>query len=143
MRTLKVFFLITDLGFIAYWLITALHIIPDIYLFKDYHNSLLIAWNWSFLPLDLCISATGLTSVYLYQLKNQHWRPIALISLVLTVCSGLQALTFWRFRLGVVASKRILTGLSSVLSSSFADVKDITQGLSGKKLDNMSIILYL
>ena len=99
MRTLKVFFLITDLGFIAYWLITALHIIPDIYLFKDYHNSLLIAWNWSFLPLDLCISATGLTSVYLYQLKNQHWRPIALISLVLTVCSGLQALTFWSIRM--------------------------------------------
>jgi len=98
MKRLKFFFLITDFGFIAYWFITAIHLVPDVYLYSDYHNPLLVAWNWSFLPLDLCVSATGLTSVYLYQKGNKLWQPIALISLVLTLCSGLQALAFWSIR---------------------------------------------
>jgi hypothetical protein len=48
MRQLKKFFLLTDVGFILYWLITILNIIPEKYLFKDYKNPLLVAWNWSF-----------------------------------------------------------------------------------------------
>jgi len=36
------------------------HVIPESYLFKDYDNPILQAWNWSFLPLDLCISFTDL-----------------------------------------------------------------------------------
>ncbi len=98
MKLLKYFFLLTDFGFIAYWLITVLHLVPEIYLYKDYHNPLLVAWNWSFLPLDLCVSATGLISVYLYKQKNLLWQPVALVSLVLTLCSGLQALAFWSIR---------------------------------------------
>ncbi|QBD74688.1 hypothetical protein EPA93_01250 [Ktedonosporobacter rubrisoli] len=98
MRALKTFFLVTDLGFIAYWIITALHLIPGEFLFHDYHNSLAVAWNWSFLPLDLAISATGLTSVICYQCRIHHWRSLALVSLVLTFCSGLQALAFWSIR---------------------------------------------
>lgn len=45
--------LLTDLGFIAFGLI------PEALLFKDYHNSLLMAWNFSFLSLDLLVSAAG------------------------------------------------------------------------------------
>lgn len=67
MNTLKPFFLAVDLGFIAYWGITALHLIPGEYLFKDYDNPILMAWNWSFLPLDLFISATGLSSLYCFR----------------------------------------------------------------------------
>lgn len=60
MKSLRIFFLITDFGFILYWVITLLGIIPPTYLFKDYHNPILSAWNWSFLPLDLFVSITGL-----------------------------------------------------------------------------------
>jgi hypothetical protein len=95
MKILKPFFLITDIGFITYWVITALHLIPPQYLYKDYTNPLLVAWNWSFLLLDLCVSASGLSSVYLYSRGSAHWRDLALISLVLTFCSGLQAISFF------------------------------------------------
>ncbi|MDQ0225691.1 YvaD family protein [Metabacillus niabensis] len=98
MKTLKVFFWITDVGFILYWFITLLHIIPDSYLFKDYNNPILSAWNWSFLPLDIFISITGLTSLYFYKKGNPNWSKMALISLILTSCSGLQAISFWAIR---------------------------------------------
>ena len=98
MKRLKYYFLVVDIGFIAYWLITLLGIIPNEYLFKDYDNPILAAWNWSFLPLDLLISATGLSSLWLWRSGSDNWRALALISLVLTACSGLQAVAFWILR---------------------------------------------
>ncbi|MDF2988975.1 MAG: hypothetical protein K0R50_4485 [Eubacterium sp.] len=95
MKRLKYFFLVTDIGFIFYWAITLLHVIPEQLLFKDYTNPILVSWNWSFLPLDLFISLTGLVSVYLYLKRNNGWKVISLISLTLTFCSGLQAIAFW------------------------------------------------
>lgn len=95
MKCLKPFFLITDIGFIIYWIITLLHIIPQEYLFKDYSNPIMIAWNWSFLPLDMAISFTGLSSLFLFRKQNIKWKSLALISLILTFCSGLQAISFW------------------------------------------------
>jgi Family of unknown function (DUF5360) len=96
--SLKIFFWFTDLGFIGYWLITALHLIPAPYLFQDYSNPILTAWNWSFLPLDLMVSASGLAALWAYDQKLELWRPFALISLVLTFSSGLNAIAFWLIR---------------------------------------------
>ena len=53
MKTLKPFFWFTDIAFIVYWLITALHLIPPEFLFQDYTNPILRAWNWSF-PSGAC-----------------------------------------------------------------------------------------
>ncbi|MFA9331260.1 DUF5360 family protein [Bacillus velezensis] len=86
MKGLKVLLLITDIGFIIYWIVTFFEWIP-----KN------MAWNWSFFPLDIFISLTGLYSLFLYKRKHALWRPFALISLVLTFCSGLQAIAFWVF----------------------------------------------
>jgi len=98
MKTLRYFFLVTDSGFVLYWLLTLTHALPEAYLFKDYHNPMLAAWNWSFLPLDLLISATGFYALYLYGRQRATWRGYALVSLVLTSCSGLQAVAFWALR---------------------------------------------
>ncbi|WP_141432095.1 DUF5360 family protein [Bacillus sp. 03113] len=98
MGKLKWFFYVTDIGFILYWFITIFHVIPKSFLFKDYNNPILVSWNWSFLPLDLLISITGLASLYFYRKKRDEWRNFSLISLVLTFCSGLQAIAFWFFR---------------------------------------------
>ena len=98
MGWLKFFFWLTDIGFVVYWLLTLLHAIPASYLFKAYAHPILTAWNWSFLPLDLLISATGFTSLALYQRGHAAWRSLALISLTLTISSGLQALAFWVLR---------------------------------------------
>lgn len=97
MRTMKILMLVTDIGFIAYWLITILHIIPAEWLFRDYTNPILVHWNWSFLPLDLAISATGIASLVLLRKRNPTWSSLALISLTLTSVSGLQAIAFWLF----------------------------------------------
>jgi len=97
MRRLKPFFLMTDIGFIVYWIVTYFHIIPTSWAFKDYDNPIIVAWNWSFFPLDIMISLSGLYSLYLYHKQHSTWRGFALISLVLTFCSGLQAIAFWSF----------------------------------------------
>ena len=98
MKRLKYFFLVVDIGFIVYWLITLIELIPNEYLFKDYQNPILFAWNWSFFPLDLFISGTGLISLWMWKSDNKKWKSLALISLVLTFCSGLQAIAFWVLR---------------------------------------------
>lgn len=95
---LKRLMLFTDIGFILYWTITLGHAIPDALLFKDYANPILSAWNWSFLPLDLFISITGLAGIYLKQREHELWKSVILCSLVLTFCSGLQAISFWILR---------------------------------------------
>jgi hypothetical protein len=95
MKLLRYFFLVVDIGFIAYWAITALHLIPASYLYSNYTNPILVNWNWSFFPLDLFVSFTGLYSVYLSSRKPEKWKVFALISLVLTSVSGLQAISYW------------------------------------------------
>ena len=95
MKILKYFFLVIDLGFIAYWTITALHLIPTEYLYNDYTNKILVNWNWSFFPLDIAISGTGLFTLYLFKRDNLRWKIFALISLILTSVSGLQAISYW------------------------------------------------
>lgn len=98
MPRLKPFFWFTDVGFVLYWLVTALHLIPPSWAFQDYANPLLVAWNWSFFPLDMLISATGLLSMYLYRAERSRWRGLALVSLTLTLVAGLNAIAFWAIR---------------------------------------------
>jgi len=99
MNRLKYIFLLVDIGFILYWVITVMNVIPPEYLYSDYNNPMMVDWNWSFLPLDLCISFTGLMSVFLFNKDNETWKKWALVSLVLTFTSGLQAIAFWTIRL--------------------------------------------
>lgn len=95
---LRPFFLLVDLGFLAYWAVTALHAIPESYLYKDYDNPMAVAWNWSFMPLDLVVSATGLVSLFLMRRNRPEAARIAIVSLSLTSASGLQAISFWAVR---------------------------------------------
>ncbi len=48
--------------------------------------------------LDIFISLTGYISLYLYARQKQTWSQFAFLSLILTSCSGLQALAFWTIR---------------------------------------------
>ncbi|PHR60175.1 MAG: hypothetical protein COA43_07705 [Robiginitomaculum sp.] len=100
--TLKRLFLITDFGFLFYWGITVLVAlkfinIPKEYLFKDYNNPLMQIWNWSFMPIDILASLTGLWAVHCMK-KNKQWRNVALISMTLTFCAGFMAICFWTFQ---------------------------------------------
>jgi hypothetical protein len=96
-RGLFTLFFIVDIGFIAYWTITWFHLLPPEWLYKDYTNPILVDWNWSFFPIDMLVSVSGLTSIRLYRKGSKRWTVFALSSLFLTVCSGLMAISFWIF----------------------------------------------
>jgi hypothetical protein len=98
MYSLKYIFILVDISFIAYWIVSFLNIVPQKYMYSDYTNPIMIDWNWSFLPLDLFISFTGLISVFKFNRNDKSWKKWALISLVLTFTSGLQAISFWAIR---------------------------------------------
>jgi hypothetical protein len=95
---LLAFMLATDLGFLGYWLLTALHALPPAWLFKDYDNPILQAWNWSFLSLDLVVSVTGILAVTRLRAGRPGASMLALVSLTATSASGLMALSFWIVR---------------------------------------------
>ncbi|MDQ0194737.1 DUF5360 family protein [Paenibacillus wynnii] len=97
-KVLKAFMLFTDIGFVLYWLMVYSDLLPKEYLYKDYENELMLAWNLSFVPLDLVISLTGLMSIYLFKRQLGVWSSYCIISLSLTFCSGLQAIAFWGLR---------------------------------------------
>ena len=91
---------VTDLVFLAYWIssgaaLTGLIHVPPNMLYPDYDKRLVVAWNWSFLPLDVSFSATGLAAVLMARRGSLLWRPLALISLVITMAAGLMAVSYW------------------------------------------------
>jgi hypothetical protein len=84
--------LATDLGFLAYWILSALGVVTL------GHSALLNDWNWSFFGLDLAAIATGLVSLILVRRQAARSNPLMLISLTLTGAAGLLALNFWTLR---------------------------------------------
>jgi hypothetical protein len=99
MRAVKAQLLIVDLGLLAYWVVTALGLLPPEYAFKDYHDPTVVAWNWSFLPLDLAASLTGIIGVVMLRraLTSLPAMLVITVSLTLTFCAGLMAIAFWSF----------------------------------------------
>ncbi|WP_173525201.1 DUF5360 family protein [Nonomuraea antri] len=90
--------LVTDVGFVVYFAVTGLGLIPPEWAFADYANPLMADWNWSFLWIDLLASATGLTSLWLLRRRRASGPSLMLVSLVLTMASGLMAIAFWTLR---------------------------------------------
>ncbi|MCX4821971.1 YvaD family protein [Streptomyces sp. NBC_01142] len=105
-RLVKAAMLATDVTFLLYWTASLLVLIPPAYAYKDYDDPVMSDWNYSFLPLDVAASATGLAALVLVRGRctrrlARHrplWRPLMLISLTLTSTAGLQAVVFWALR---------------------------------------------
>jgi hypothetical protein len=97
-RALRWNLVVTDVGFLVYWFITALGFLPAAWLFKDYQNPILVSWNWSFAPIDLLASILGLSALAASKQGTNAWRQLALISVTLTFCAGFMALAFWFLR---------------------------------------------
>ena len=80
---------ITDVGFVLYWLVTWLHILPATLLIRNYSSSIRAHWNWSFLPRDLAISTTGLMGLWFARKGLAPAHGLMTTSLTLTIASGL------------------------------------------------------
>lgn len=99
-RRFKPAFVVTDVLMLTYWAVTGavavelLHI-PPAYLYSDYHNPIVVAWNWSFFPLDVIFSVTGLLAVRMHRTGNRAWAEMAIVSAVCTSIAGLMAIAYW------------------------------------------------
>lgn len=93
-KIIKTNLILTDIGFIAYWTITALELFPPEFLFNNYKNPILVAWNWSFMPLDIIASIFGLAALK-YDFQEKISTQLKVISMCLTSCAGLMAISFW------------------------------------------------
>ena len=90
---------LTDIGFLVYWSVTGLAAmgvlqIPPDWLYKDFADPAMIVWNWSFAPLDLLVSVTGLSALWLAR-QGRNWVGLALVSASLTFCAGFMAISYW------------------------------------------------
>ena len=89
-RTGKTVLLTIDFGFIFYWLLIALNLIPHEWVFQNYDDPNVRAWNWSFLPLDIAASITGFMGI-----KGKGNLALLVMSSTLTMVAGGMALAFW------------------------------------------------
>lgn len=85
---MKTLLVLTDIGLLAYWVLTTFHII------SVGGGELLTAWNWSFLPLDLAAIIAGLTWSWL-PAAHRLSTPFLIIALALTHAAGLMAISFF------------------------------------------------
>ena len=90
---------VTDMGFLVYWALAALShfgviAIPAEWMYADYDQPQVIAWNWSFLPMDLAFSWFGLRAIGRAR-AGRPWRGHALVSLTLTMAAGGMAVSYW------------------------------------------------
>ncbi len=90
----------TDLLFLLYWAVSGLDLaglveLPEAMMYAGHDNPRVVAWNWSFLPLDLGFSILGLAAVALARRGLGLWRPLALMSLTCTMIAGGMAVGYW------------------------------------------------
>jgi hypothetical protein len=90
---------LTDGLMLTYWAVTALAALgvlalPPSALYKGYYDPVMVAWNWSFMPLDVAFALTGLAAVRQAR-RGRSWRGLAIVSLTLTMCAGGMAIAFW------------------------------------------------
>ena len=118
-KSLAIALSVTDIAFILYWIFAALAQIgliqiPSEWMYANYEQADVIAWNWSFLPMDLAFSYFGLRAVALAQENDEKWRAFAIISLTLTMAAGGMAVSYWLI-LGEINWSWFLANLALVI----------------------------
>src|SRR5688572_11748116 len=88
----------TDIGFIVYWALIIAEVLPAEVLFEEYDDPRVAAWNWSFLPLDIAASLTGLAAVRAMHRRRPAAPALLSISLALTATAGGMAVVYFAQR---------------------------------------------
>lgn len=99
-KGLKGLIVFTDVAFLGYWSLSLLHLVgllslPPALMYAGFEQARVFAWNWSFLPVDVLFSITGLLAVRLARVGDPRWRPLSIISLCLTFVAGFMAVAYW------------------------------------------------
>ena len=97
-RTIRGLLTITELVMVAYWALAGamslglVHIPPE-WMYSNHEDPAVVAWNWSFLPIDMLFAATGLVR-YVQPASPR----LADVSSTLMFCAGIMALSYWALR---------------------------------------------
>ncbi len=92
LRRVKRLMLVTDLGMLLYWILSATGLL------SVGEGELMADWNWSFFGLDLLAAGTGLASLALVRSRHRAAATVMTVSLTLTSAAGLMAVNFWALR---------------------------------------------
>ena len=96
---LKVLTTFTEIGMLAYWLLAGALVLqlvsvdPSL-MYSDYQNPLVVAWNWSFLPIDVAFAVIGLTARFGSATGVLRFK-LQTVAAVLMLCAGLMAISYW------------------------------------------------
>lgn len=90
--TQKTIVWVIDIGFIVYWTLIILRVLPPEVMFEGYEKPEVQAWNWSFLPLDIAAAVAGIVGQTTKRLDST---VLLTTSLVLTSVAGGMALAYW------------------------------------------------
>jgi len=96
---LKLATTITELAMLFYWVLAGalvlnlISIDPSL-MYSDYENPLVVAWNWSFFPIDVAFAIIGLTARFGVQAARLRFK-LEVIAGVLMLCAGLMAVSYW------------------------------------------------
>lgn len=90
---------ITEFGMLLYWvlagaLVLELVSIDPSLMYSDHQNPIVVAWNWSFFPIDVAFAIIGLTARF--WIGRGHLRfKLEVTAAVLMLCAGLMAISYW------------------------------------------------
>lgn len=90
---------IAEILMIAYWIAAAalafglIYIDPE-WMYSDHENPLVIAWNWSFFPIDIAFAALGLFAKFGNMNAARRFK-LEITAATLMICAGLMAISFW------------------------------------------------
>jgi hypothetical protein len=88
-KTLRTVLFLIDIGFVLYWISISVNAIPHSWVFQNYDDPIVKAWNWSFFPLDIAASITGIIGLRLGSAR------LTIVSATLTMVAGGMAIAFW------------------------------------------------
>lgn len=99
-RSLALGLWLTDLAFLIYWVgsgavVLGLAPVLRTLMYAHFDQPDVVAWNWSFLPVDVAFSVLGLSAVEADRRGSVLWRPLAILSLAFTVAAGAMAVGYW------------------------------------------------
>lgn len=90
---------ITELLMLIYWILATALVLDIIdvdpaLMYSDHENPLVVAWNWSFFPIDVAFASIGLYAKYGDVEYNRKFK-LEVTAAALMVCAGLMAISYW------------------------------------------------
>lgn len=77
-------------GYISYWILAILGVIPI-----PYSNANEYAYEWSFAVIDILIGLMNLISLFMYKKKNAYWKMMLTITLSISMGINFHTMIYW------------------------------------------------